>query len=79
MYLGNGRDEQLESYQEDIANFERYLKTESINTILSLIVLAYKDKYAQQSYFYSELLVEDAYAIEAVSYTHLTLPTTPYV
>jgi len=64
IYLGNGKDEQLEAYREDIANFKTYLKTASLNNVINVIALAYKNKYAQEGYILRKLLVRGSSQIE---------------
>ena len=41
-------------------------------------VILSRSKYAEKPYYITNMSI-NIYSLEAVSYTHLTLPTTPYV
>jgi len=47
MGLDDFKDEQLDAYQSDIEDFKTYLKTASLNNVINVFALAYKNKYAR--------------------------------
>ncbi|NAS30950.1 hypothetical protein GTQ40_08220 [Flavobacteriaceae bacterium R38] len=56
-------DPKMDELRPDIESFETYLKTTSILNIVALIVKSYSNNYPQEKYWYTKLLVENAYKI----------------
>ena len=67
-HLGNFRVEQLESRSD---MFDDRLRLAALSSICSIISFSFPDRMPLISLYKSTL--------KSVSYTHLTLPTTPYV
>ncbi|WP_299674404.1 hypothetical protein [uncultured Dokdonia sp.] len=62
----DGQDPKMEELRSHIDKFKKYVESSSLSDLLKLICISYKSKYGQESYWYTQLLIQDAYKIEAV-------------